>query len=231
MNNMYINKGKRSKRNGNNRKKTLGIIIVVIAIIIIITLLIILKSNIFKQDNNNITDNLNTIEEENLITVILEPTPQVKQDEIVSVEDMPKTMIAKTNTVYYVVGKIVIDKIGVEKYILDRTTDNSLNLAVTSFVPERKINEVGNFCITGHNYKGIFKNLTKLEKGDEFYLVGADGRKVTYVIYDKYSIYPKFTFEEEECLQQNNNGKREVTLITCEPGAVKRLILKAEEKI
>lgn len=84
----------------------------------------------------------------------------------------------------------------------------------------------GNFCITGHNYKGIFQKLKDLEIGDEFYLIGADGRKVTYAIYDKYSINPV----NEDCLKQNTNGKREVTLITCDPGAVTRLILKAEEK-
>ena len=144
-----------------------------------------------------------------------------KMDEIVSVEDMPNKMGN-----YTVIGQIVIEKIGVSKYILDKTTNNALDLSVTKFKgPE--INKVGNFCITGHNYKGIFKRLNELEKGDEFYLIGKDGRKVTYVIYDKFSINP----ENEECLSQQTNGKREVTLITCDPGAVTRLILKADEKI
>jgi LPXTG-site transpeptidase (sortase) family protein len=88
----------------------------------------------------------------------------------------------------------------------------------------------GNFCITGHNYKGIFRELRTLEIGDEFYLIGKDGRKVTYVIYEKYSMDPKNTQAEEKVLNPETNGKRVVTLITCDPGAVTRLILKAEEK-
>lgn len=145
---------------------------------------------------------------------------EVKQDEVVSTDDMPKSM-----GIYSVVGQIVIEKINVKQYILDRTTNNALNLAVTKFTgPE--INSKGNFCITGHNYNGIFKELKSLQKGDEFYLIGADGRKVSYVVYDIFSIDPV----NEDCLNQDTNGKREVTLITCNPGAVTRLIIKAEEK-
>lgn len=226
MNRISISNGKRAKK--NNKVKTGRIIFTLV--IIIITVLIILKFNSSKQDNN-FTDG-NTTEQVNQIIsndIAVEPSSE-KKDEIVSVEDMPKFMSAKTGAKYTVVGKIVIEKINVEKYILDRTTDNSLDLAVTKFPDSEtgpKINEVGNYAITGHNYKGIFKRLKELVVGDEFYLVGSDGRKVTYKIYDKYVINP----ENEDCLDQNTNGKREVTLITCEPGAVNRLILKAEEKI
>jgi len=224
---MLVNKGKRTKKN-NLGKKTIGIIIFIIIIIILLIILMIKTSN--QNNNNNQVAEPETIEEDNILesNIVDEPIP-TKLDEIVSVEDMPKKMTAKTKVVYDVIGKIVIDKINVKKYILDRTTENSLNLAVTKLVgPE--INTVGNFAITGHNYENIFQRLKDLEIGDEFYLVGTDGRKVTYTIYDKYSIHPKDSLEEEECLNQNTNGKREVTLITCNKGAVTRLILKAQEK-
>lgn len=216
MNRISISKGKRAKKS-NKGKKTVRIIF----IIIILVLLVILGIKIYNQDKavTPPPEETSQVEQNELPTnTIVEP---VKTDEIVSVEDMPNKMGN-----YTVIGQIVIEKIGVSKYILDRTTNNSLDLAVTKFKgPE--INKVGNFCITGHNYKGIFKRLKELEKGDEFYLIGKDGRKVTYVIYDKFSINP----ENEECLSQQTNGKREVTLITCDPGAVTRLILKADEKI
>ena len=122
---------------------TVGIIIF---IIIIIIMLIILKFTIYKQDNIVIAQE-NTVEQENqtLNEVVLEEQLNLKQDEIVSIEDWPKTMTAKTNIKYTVIGKIVIEKIEVEKYILDRTTDNSLNLAVTRFVEDRQINEIRKF--------------------------------------------------------------------------------------
>jgi sortase (surface protein transpeptidase) len=140
VNRISITKGKRTKKN-SKRKLTVGIIIF---IIIIIVMLIILKFTIYKQDNivtepEDISNQVNEIP----IEVIVEESK--KQDEIVSVEDWPKTMTAKTKVVYYVIGKIVIEKIGVEKYILDRTTDNSLDMAVTNFVEEREINEVREF--------------------------------------------------------------------------------------
>lgn len=216
MNRINISRGRRAKKEGNKGKFALGIIF----LIIILTTFIILKFNIFKQDNKVMPQEDNTSEQENTIQVeLIEDEP--KTDEIVSVDDMPKKM-----GIYNVEGKIVIEKINVEKYILHRTTNNSLDLAVTKFTgPE--INSVGNYCITGHNYKNIFKRLKELNVGDEFYLVGKDGRKVTYVIYDKFTINP----EDESCLNQDTKGKREVTLITCNPGAITRLILKAEEKI
>lgn len=38
-----------------------------------------------------------------------------------------------------------------------------------------------------------------------------------------------FYTKETECLSQNTNGEREITLITCTTGAIKRLIIKAIE--
>lgn len=215
---MSISKGKRAKKS-NKGKLALGIIF----IIIILTVFIVLKFVMNNQDSNNVAPQEET--KDNVISVEIEPE-KPKVDEIVPVDDMPNKM-----GIYSVLGKIVIDKIGVQKYILDRTTNNSLDLAVTRFGSEPQINTVGNFCITGHNYKGIFKRLTELVAGDEFYLVGKDGRKVTYVIYDKFVINPADAEQENKAINQDTNGKRVVTLITCEPGAKKRLILKADEKI
>jgi len=205
---------------------TLGIIIIFM-VIIIIMFFIILKSNIFNQDNNVVPieiDEPETVEEP--IPIVVEP-PE-KLDEIVSVDDMPKKMGS-----YDVIGKLVISKIGLDKYILDRLTDESLDFSVAKMEATdwdtAPINTVGNFCIGGHNYKKLFRRLKELNIGDEFYLVSADGRKVSYVIYDKFSVDPKDP-NCEDCLKQDTNGKREVTLVTCNPGALTRLIIKAEEK-
>jgi sortase A len=226
VNRVKSNKGKHLNKN-NKGNKTVRIIIILI--IMIITLIIILKFT--KQDNN-----VDAIPQENISKNVIEseplvepsPTPKVN-DEVVSVDDMPNKM-----GIYHVVGEIVIDKINVKKYILDRTTINSLDLAVTKFEGTEvgpEINTVGNFMIMGHNYSKIFKRLKELNIGDEFYLIGKDGRKVTYVIYDKYSMDPQSDEEEAKLISQQTNGKRIVTLITCNPGAITRLILKAEEKI
>lgn len=127
---------------------------------------------------------------------------------------------------YKVIGKLEIPKIELTTYILSETSKDSLNKSVTKLCGP-KINGIGNVCITGHNYnkKNMFSNLNKLENGDKIFITDTKGNKVEYLVYDKYKVYPK----ETECLSQETEGEREITLITCTTGAIKRLIIKAVE--
>lgn len=126
---------------------------------------------------------------------------------------------------YKVLGVLVIDKLGIQKNILDRTTEESLNLSVTKFYGPN-LNEKGNFCITGHNYEDVFAYVEDLEVNDTFYIIDkANAKKVTYKIYKKYTVNPT----DLDCLNQQTNDKKEVTLITCNPGGTTRLIVKAQE--
>lgn len=127
---------------------------------------------------------------------------------------------------YKVIGKLEIPKIELTTYILSETSKDSLNKSVTKLCGP-KINGIGNLCIAGHNYnkKNMFSNLNKLENGDRIFITDTKGNKVEYLVYDKYKVYPK----ETECLSQETEGEREITLITCTTGAIKRLIIKAVE--
>ncbi len=126
---------------------------------------------------------------------------------------------------YGVLGEIEIPKINIKKYVLDITTDDSLNLSVTKFWG-KEIHEAGNFSIIGHNYKGIFKDLKELKVGDTFTLTDRMGRICTYVVYDIFIVEP----DDVSCIENTLIGQREVTLITCTTGGAKRLILKAREQ-
>lgn len=181
---------------------------------ILLVIIILAGITIFFEDNKEIVGNLITTNvEENKVT------EDNTSSEIVDM-DIPETMGE-----YSVLGKLVIDKLGVEKNILDKTTDSSLKLSVTKFYGPN-INEIGNFCIAGHNYKDTFAFLGKLEMGDTFYLVDkVNYEKVTYKVYDKFTVNPT----ELKCIEQETDGKREVTLITCNPGGLTRLIIKAKE--
>ena len=127
---------------------------------------------------------------------------------------------------YEVIGKLEIPKIELTTYILSETSKDTLNTSVTKFCGP-KVNGVGNFCITGHNYKNdrMFGNLRKLEINDKIYLTDIYDNKVEYAVYDIYKVKSK----EVGCLSQETKGEREITLITCTPGAIKRLIIKAVE--
>lgn len=125
---------------------------------------------------------------------------------------------------FKVIGKIDIPKINIEQYILDKTTTESLELGVTK-VCGPEINKTGNLCIAGHNYGDTFGWISSLDVGDEVNITDTYNRKVTYKVYEIERVLP----EDTSCLSQNTNGEREITLITCNLGASKRVIVKAIE--
>lgn len=124
---------------------------------------------------------------------------------------------------YKVLGKLIIDKIDFDQYILDSTEDKALEKGIVKLYGGT-LNNYGNLCLAGHNYDNMFGKLTELEKGDKFILIDKDSEKITYEIKDIFSVEP----DNLECLLQDED-KVEITLITCENGSTSRLIVKAEE--
>ena len=134
-------------------------------------------------------------------------------------ENMPREVNG-----FKVIGKITIPKIEVEKYILEETTTESLLVGVTKICgPE--INKIGNFCIAGHNYGDTFGWISSLEIGDEIYITDTYDRSVKYQVYEIERVSPYDT----SSLSQDTNSEKEITLITCTLGALKRVIVKAIE--
>lgn len=123
---------------------------------------------------------------------------------------------------YEVVGQLVIDKIGVKRNILAICDDPALDLSIAKlYGPE--VNEPGNFCVCGHR-ETMLKTLDTLKKGDTLYMINKKTKtKVTYEIYKVYECSPY----DLSCLDQNEDGKREVTIITCTPSGAKRVVCKA----
>ncbi len=194
----------------NNKK--IVIIFLVIFLIIAVIVGIMLFGNFDNKDNTN-----------TYIKTDMTISNEDKTDN--TVNEVADAEIEDLQGNYEVLGVLKIDKINLEKNILDQTTDESLNLSVTKFYgPE--LNEVGNFCITGHNYKNLFGYLDNLELEDTFEITDkAKSRKITYKVYDKHIV----NTDELDCLSQETDGKKEVTLITCTPGGITRLIIKAKE--
>lgn len=134
-------------------------------------------------------------------------------------ENMPREVNG-----FKVIGKISIPKIEVEKYILEKTTTESLLVGVTKICgPE--INKIGNFCIAGHNYGDTFGWISSLEIGDEIYITDTYDRSVKYQVYEIERVSPYDT----SSLSQDTNSEKEITLVTCTLGALKRVIVKAIE--
>ena len=156
-----------------------------------------------------------------------------KENETSNEDNDEKSSEEKDNTIYMkvdskgqkyrVAGQINIPKIGVNYPIVYETSEEYLKIAPTKLAgPD--INEPGNVSIVGHNYKNteFFSRLSELEKNDKISLLDNKGKRVNYFVYDKYEVAET----DLSCTDQNTNGQREVTLITCTNKKNKRLVVK-----
>lgn len=127
---------------------------------------------------------------------------------------------------YSIIGIVEIPKINVKYPILSDTNDELLKISVCRFYGPNP-NKVGNLCIAAHNYDDnrFFSNLYQLNIGDFIHIYDASNSLVSYYIYDKFEICKTDT----SCTNQNTNGKREITLLTCNNINKNRLIVKACE--
>ena len=161
----------------------------------------------------------NNYEVKNVVT----STNNIKENEKV----YSKEEVIKEYKGYEVDSKLEIPKIELETYILKDFSKETLNISVAKFWG-CKPNTIGNYCIAGHNFKNknMFHNLKKLKRNDNLFIIDNKVGRVEYEVYDVYKVFP----EDTSCLEQETNGKKEVTLITCTSDSEERIIIKAVEK-
>lgn len=201
------------KKRKTKKSRTIINFILVILIFGIITYL-----RIETNSEKNIKQ-ANNYEVKNVVT----STNNIKENEKV----YSKEEVIKEYKGYEVDSKLEIPKIELETYVLKEFSKEALNVSVTKFWG-CKPNVTGNYCIAGHNFKNknMFHDLKKLEKQDNLFIIDNKVGKVEYEIYDIYKVLP----EDTSCLEQETNGKKEVTLITCTSDSEERIIIKAVEK-
>lgn len=201
-----------------NNIKTVLILFFTIIFIVFLIINSTSENNVDNIENNTSVNDLSNITNEN------NTTDAITTSTITNTISQSDVLIEVNGEM--VIGKLEIPKINLVTYILPETTEETLNKSVTKLCGP-KVNGVGNLCVTGHNYykDNMFGNLKEIDINDKIYLTDNKGNKVEYGVYDIYKVYP----EETECLSQDTKGEREVTLITCTTGAVKRLIVKARE--
>ena len=170
-----------------------------------------------------------TVATNNVMIVVLDDDQDYSEPTV----EVNKTVETTSDGYKYVsIATVNIPKIGVTYAVLDGETDSAeetealLKISPTKFWgPEP--NEVGNFCIVGHNYRNrrFFSKVPTLEAGDLIELTDLTGRTLSYKVYNKYQVAP----EDVSCTTQLTNGKKEVTLITCTNDSKQRVIVKATE--
>lgn len=176
-----------------------------------------------KFSDNSIVVILNT---EDPYEVVYSHQVEEDQSEIENEVISRNTSVTASGQEYYTTAIVNIPSIGVNYPILNTTTDELLKISPCYFWGP-KPNEVGNYCIVGHNYRNskFFSKVPTLENGDIIELTDLTGRTLKYSVYDKYLVSPT----DVSCTSQRTNGKKEITLITCTNDSSQRVIVKARE--
>ncbi len=171
----------------------------------------------------------NTIKKkDNVIIVALDDSNEVINVPEVVPEEQPSTEVYTTadGEDYTIEATVRVPRLDIEYPVISETSESLLKISVNKYWGPSP-NEIGNYCIVGHNYKSkkMFGRLSEVVSGDIIELEGVNGKTVKYSVYDKYTVDP----DDTACTSQLTNGRREVTLITCTNYGTQRLVVKARE--
>ena len=188
-------------------------------------------SNIDMEDIADEYEDKTVRMEDNVLVVALGAPSNVEQQQVeeVSLSQLSQEKFVQTTTngqEYYTAAVLNIPKLGINYPVLSDTSEELLKISLNKYWgPEA--NEVGNYCIVGHNYKNtkFFSKLDQMANGDIVELTDLTGRTIQYQIYDSYIVEPT----DVSCTSQLTKGRKEVTLITCANNGKQRLIVKAAE--
>lgn len=189
----------------------------------------ILESMVVAKDDNEEVDNTT----KNIVNDVLIIALDERQSEVVEDEEIPELNTGEQTEVYYTESGeeyttdaiLKIPCIDLTYPVLSKTSDELLKIAPNKYWGNGP-NQVGNYCIVGHNYANgkMFGRLYRMDIGDTA-ILESNGKSVTYEVYDKYVVDP----DDVSCTSQLTDGRREITLITCKNYGTQRLILKCRE--
>ena len=180
-----------------------------------------------KRKEEKIVDN--TIKKkDNVIIVALDDSNEVINiPEVVPQEELSTEVYTTANGENYTIEATVrVPRLDIEYPVISETSEELLKISVNKYWGPAP-NEIGNYCIVGHNYKSkkMFGRLSEVVSGDIVELEGVNGKIVKYSVYDIDVVDP----DDTTCTSQLTNGRREVTLITCTNYGTQRLVVKARE--
>ena len=186
------------------------------------------------QVNGNLVDSTIKLPDNIIIVAIEEDeTPLIEETQVAETpqdveEEVVETRSYETSSgiTYEVEGTIRIERLDIDYPVLTETSEDLLKISLNKYWGPAP-NQIGNYCVVGHNYKNkkMFGRLSEAVNGDIIEVEDLSGNVVTYSVYDKYVVEP----DDTSCTSQLTNGRREVTLITCTNYGTQRLVVKARE--
>lgn len=164
-------------------------------------------------------------EDDGILRVALEEDDQ-EQDVIIEKQNNENKYVTQSGQSYTTEAVLNIPSLGINYPVLSETSEELLKISLNKFWGPSP-NEVGNYCIVGHNYKNkkMFGKLSEIKNGDIVELTDNSGKTVKYTVYNKYVVEP----DDVSCTSQLTNGNKEVTLITCTNYGKQRLVVKARQ--
>ena len=218
--------------------KTLYIISVLTVIVLLLYYIVTERNKIAKEGlSHEILEQIindNTIIEERTIVVALDNNADdeeaVQIQPIVEEPENEEPPVREVTTSdgqnYETEAVLTIPKLGISYPVLTEESEELLKVSLCKYWGPNP-NEVGNYCVVGHNYKNgtMFGKLSMTSVGDEITLKDLSGKTITYSINNKYVVEPT----DVSCTSQLTNGQRELTLITCTDYGKRRLVVKARE--
>lgn len=182
-----------------------------------------------------------TIADDDILLVVLDETEEnYNQDEteeskvvnVANINEQAEVNVSSSGYKYKIIAKVEIPKINVTYSILQgetgsvEETEELLKISPLKF-HGCEPNEVGNFCIVGHNYRNtkFFSKVPTLVVGDTVKLTDLTNRTITYEVYDMHTVDPSDTSDTT----QLTGGKKELTLITCTNDSKLRVIVRCRE--
>lgn len=127
--------------------------------------------------------------------------------------------------IFAVIGMIEIPKISIYYPIISESNEKLLEISpcrISGPMP----NENGNLCIAGHNYDNykFFSKVSSLTNDDVIIIHDIVGNQLSYKVFKIYQV----SASDLSPLDNDNNIKKQVTLITCNNfNSDNRIIIKA----
>lgn len=148
----------------------------------------------------------------------------LKETKVAEKEVIVKKATASDGKAYDTIAYLSIPSLGIEYPVLSKTSEALLKVSLNKYWGANP-NQVGNMCIVGHNYNDsrFFGKLNQIQMGAEIIITEMDGERLSYYVYDTDMIDPYDT----ACTSQKTNGRKEITLITCNVDGSQRFIAKA----
>ena len=193
-----------------NKKKFSGTLLIVIGILII-------SSAIFMRLSSN-------RKQKDMITRFEETLRDMGEYDEDNSRKEGSTSGEATKEVNNAIAMMVIPKINVTAAVAEGSDMDTLKSAVGHFEGTALPGEKGNFAVAGHRnytYSEYFKRADELENGDEIIVRNKKGEF-------KYKVTGKKIVEPEDVEVLDPTEDATLTIVTCTPGATKRLIVNGK---